>query len=139
MSDDNPGNRSMPGSDVIPELAYPDVREAAAWLCRAFGFSERLRIGGHRVQLTFGAGAMVAIEGDGVAAGKSHGVLVRVADAEAHYRRAVEAGAQTGGPPVVYPYGEKQYSARDPGGHVWTFSQTIADVDPADWGGQLLG
>jgi len=25
----------------------------------------------------------------------------------------------------------------DPGGHRWTFSQSIADVDPADWGGTL--
>jgi hypothetical protein len=23
------------------------------------------------------------------------------------------------------------------GGHVWTFSQSIADVDPASWGGVL--
>jgi hypothetical protein len=26
---------------------------------------------------------------------------------------------------------------QDPGGHIWTFSQTIADVDPAAWGGVL--
>jgi len=25
----------------------------------------------------------------------------------------------------------------DIGGHTWTFSQTIADIDPADWGGEL--
>jgi uncharacterized glyoxalase superfamily protein PhnB len=41
------------------------------------------------------------------------------------------------GPPVDYPYGERQYSAVDPGGHVWTFSESIADVDPASWGGEL--
>jgi uncharacterized glyoxalase superfamily protein PhnB len=32
-------------------------------------------------------------------------------------------------------YGERQYSAEDPWGHRWTFSQTVADVDPRDWGG----
>ena len=44
-------NRSVPSADVIPVLAYPDVPVAAEWLCRAFGFRERLRIGDHRAQL----------------------------------------------------------------------------------------
>lgn len=127
-------NRSVPGASVIPELAYPDVIEAADWICRAFGFSERLRIGNHRVQLTFGDGALIVIEGE--AAG-GHAVLVRVEDADSHHDRAVGAGARVTSPPADYPYGERQYSAVDPGGHAWTFSQSIADVDPADWGGKL--
>jgi len=36
-----------------------------------------------------------------------------------------------------YPYGERQYTVEDPGGHRWTFSQTIADVAPEKWGGAL--
>jgi uncharacterized glyoxalase superfamily protein PhnB len=127
-------NRSVPDASVIPELAYPDVIEAAEWICRAFGFSERLRIGNHRVQLTFGDGALIVIEGE--AAG-GHAVLVRVEDADSHHDRAVGAGARVTSPPADYPYGERQYSAVDPGGHAWTFSQSIADVDPADWGGKL--
>jgi uncharacterized glyoxalase superfamily protein PhnB len=43
-------NRSMAPGAVIPELAYAEVRKAATWLCAAFGFTERLRIGDHRVQ-----------------------------------------------------------------------------------------
>ena len=39
--------------------------------------------------------------------------------------------------PQNYPYGERQYSAVDLGVHRWTFSQSIADVDPAEWGGTL--
>jgi len=58
-----------------------------------------------------------------------------VPDAGAHYERARLGGAQTSGPPSDHPYGERQYSAVDIGGHFWTFSQTITDVDPADWGG----
>ena len=38
-------NRSVPRSCVIPVLAYPDVAAASDWLCAAFGFRERLRIG----------------------------------------------------------------------------------------------
>ncbi|MDM7913702.1 MAG: hypothetical protein QUU85_00340 [Candidatus Eisenbacteria bacterium] len=37
-------NRSIPRSTVIPEVPCSDVPEAAAWLCGAFGFAERLRV-----------------------------------------------------------------------------------------------
>ncbi len=57
-----PSTRSIPPSVVIPELAYSNVSEAADWLCHAFGFVERLRIGNHRVQLTYGGGAIVVTE-----------------------------------------------------------------------------
>ena len=40
-------------------------------------------------------------------------------------------------PLTTYPFGERQYSAQDPFGHRWTFSQSVADVDPRDWGGSL--
>jgi uncharacterized glyoxalase superfamily protein PhnB len=56
----------------------------------------------------------------------------------AHHARAVAHGANILRPPTDYPYGERQYTAVDPGGHAWTFSQSIADVDPALWGGMLL-
>jgi len=131
-------NRSVPDAQVIPELAYADVAEATAWLCRAFGFRERLRIGRHRVQLVLGAGAVIVIEGDGAAArpvGVTHAVLVRVEDVGSHHEWAVRGGARVLSPPTDYPYGERQYSAEDLGGHHWTFSQSIADVDPASWGG----
>src|ERR1035438_4770242 len=55
-------NRSIPRATVIPVLAYPDVNQAAAWLCDAFGFSVRLRIGNHRVQLNVGDGAVIVRE-----------------------------------------------------------------------------
>ena len=133
-----PLNRSMPPGDLIPELGYADVHAAAAWLCQAFGFQERLRIGQHRVQLTYGAGALVVVELRG-AAPAGHGMLVRVDDAHAHCARAQAAGATIINPPTDYPFGERQYTADDLGGHRWTFSQSIADVNPADWGGELVG
>jgi uncharacterized glyoxalase superfamily protein PhnB len=131
-------NRSIPQAVVMPELAYRDVAEAAAWLCRAFGFSERLRIGNHRCQLAVGqGGAVVVIEGE-PPAGRSHGVLVRVEDVARHHAQAAREGATILRPPADYPYGERQYTAQDLGGHVWTFSQSLADVDPASGGGELL-
>jgi uncharacterized glyoxalase superfamily protein PhnB len=39
--------------------------------------------------------------------------------------------------PETHPFGERQYTVADIGGHVWTFSQSVADIDPATWGGEL--
>ena len=129
-------NRSMPRASVIPVLAYPDVAEAVAWLRRAFGFRERLRIGGHRAQLVYGNGALVIAEGS-VSPGEGVGLMIRVEDADHHCAVAVSAGARVVAPPTSFPYGERQYSVEDFAGRQWTFSQSIADVDPADWGGEL--
>jgi uncharacterized glyoxalase superfamily protein PhnB len=127
-------NRSMPRASVIPTLGYEDVGEAVDWLCRAFGFTERLRIGDHRSQLVYGEGAVVVTE-RGAAPSQ---VMVRVDDADAHHEQAARHGARIVSPPTDYPYGERQYTAEDPAGHHWTFSQTIADVDPAEWGGAAV-
>jgi uncharacterized glyoxalase superfamily protein PhnB len=79
---------------------------------------------------------MVVIERDQGDASVSS-VLVRVEDADSHHERAAEHGARIVRPLTDHPYGERQYTAEDIGGHRWTFSQTIADVDPASWGGTL--
>lgn len=131
-------NRSMPPGPVIPELSYADVPAAARWLCDAFGFTERLRIGSHRIQLHVGAGAIVVVEaGDDSNAGGSR-VMVPVSDVDAHYERARAARAKVLGEPTTYPFGERQYSVLDIGGHRWTFTQTVADSDPATWGGEMV-
>lgn len=122
-------NASMPPSAVIPVLTCPDVRASSAWLGSAFGFLERLAIGTHRAQLSYGSGSLVLAAGPAVPAT----VLVRVEDADAHCAHARAAGARVVAEPADQPYGERQYTAVDPDGHTWTFSQTIADVDPADW------
>ena len=63
---------------------------------------------------------------------------MRVADADSHYERAKQHGANVTQPPESYPFGERQYSVEDPGGHIWTFSQSIADGAPEDWGGTTV-
>lgn len=124
-------NRSVPSATVIPVLAYEDVAQTSDWLCRAFGFKERLRIGDHRAQLVFGDGAVILTARDSEGRGA---VMVRVADADSHHEHAKQSGARILQPPTDYPYGERQYTAEDLGGHVWTFSQSIADLDPVSWG-----
>jgi uncharacterized glyoxalase superfamily protein PhnB len=133
-------NRSCPTSTVIPELPYANPGQAAEWLCFAFGFTVRIRIGNHRIQLNVGEGLNV---GDGAVVAVEKGdrpsfasTMVRVEDADAHYQRSLSRGARILSPPTTYPYGERQYSVEDPEGHRWHFTQSVADVDPADWGGE---
>lgn len=133
-----PPNRSIPSADVIPVLRVPDVPGAARWLVDAFGFRERLRIADHRVQLVYGDGALVVAEARGPMAEPTASVMLRVANLDDLFARAIERGATTIHAPEDYPYGERQATLRAPFGHVFTLSQTIADSDPADWGGELL-
>src|SRR5438034_1380305 len=39
-------NRSAPSATVVPILVYEDVAKAIDWLCKSFGFTERLRVAG---------------------------------------------------------------------------------------------
>jgi uncharacterized glyoxalase superfamily protein PhnB len=137
-----PSNRSIPPATVIPVLYYPDVHAAAAWLCAAFGFTERLRIFDHRIQMNVGDGAIVVADSPGSSPGDgpvSVSIMVRVENADEHCAMAARGGAVIVTPPTTHPFGERQYTAMDFAGHKWTFSQSVADVDPAAWGGEWVG
>ena len=69
----------------------------------------------------------------------SSSVMVRLNEIDSHYEQVKQSGAKIINPLADYPYGERQYTVEDPGGHRWTFSQTLADVDPKTRGGILLG
>lgn len=123
----------MPLGSAIPVLRYESVEAATAWLIAAFGFELRWRAGAHRAQLDVGhGGGMVVAEAD--ARSGTGEVMIRVSDVDEHHRRAVAAAVPILAPPQDQPYGERQYVARDCGGHRWVFTQSIADVDPASWG-----
>jgi predicted enzyme related to lactoylglutathione lyase len=129
-------NRTMPDCAVIPQLVYDDVIAAIGWLCDAFGLVERWRVGDHRAQLSIG-GCTVAITEPRTSSALPGQVslLVRVPNANAHHERARARGATIIREPTDFQYGERQYTAEDLGGHRWTFSESIADVAPEDWGG----
>jgi uncharacterized glyoxalase superfamily protein PhnB len=138
-------NRSIPPDTVIPVLTYPDVRAAVEWLASAFGAVERVRIGdGHRAQMSIGAGAFVVAEPTATrrppAPGEpaSASIMVRVEDVRAHCARARAAGATIVAEPADHMYGERQYSADDPAGHHWTFTESIADVAPEEYGSRTV-
>jgi uncharacterized glyoxalase superfamily protein PhnB len=152
-------NRSMPPGIIIPELAYNDVVTAAAWLCRTFGFKERLRIGNHRCQLVFpgtardllsksgrcGDASVIVMELNGEHPTRdiatqplTHKVMVQIPNVDQHYEHVKQSGAHILHAPETYPFGERQYTVEDLGGHVWTFTQSVADIPPVEWGGQLI-
>jgi uncharacterized glyoxalase superfamily protein PhnB len=134
-------NRSAPPFSVVPVLTYPDVPAAVSWLTTVFGFVEHVRIDDHRAQLSFDEGAIIvadATHGRGAPADDApltHSTMVRVHDIDAHCRTAEAAGARIISAPDDLPFGERQYVAVDLAGHHWTFTETVADRAPEDWGG----
>jgi uncharacterized glyoxalase superfamily protein PhnB len=137
-------NRSAPRVAVVPILVYEDVGTAIDWLCRMFGFTERLRAAGPGGVI---AHAQLAIADGAVMLGRQGAefrpprpnevnqyVVVHVEDVDRHYERARQLGARILKVPTDMPFGERQYTAEDLGGHRWTFSQSIADVAPQEWG-----
>ena len=70
---------------------------------------------------------------------ESSGVLLVLAnDVDTHCARARVHGAHILMEPTDFEYGERQYTAEDPAGHQWTFSETLDDVAPDTWGGTLV-
>lgn len=140
-------NRSVPPGPIIPFLYYEDVPRAIEWLCGAFGFTERLRTPPeedgsiHLAQLNAGEGSVMLRTlraGEESRPGRPpQSILVRIGDANAHCECAKRSGAKILMEPQDCEFGERQYSAADLAGHVWTFSQTIADIDPHEWGAKV--
>jgi len=137
-------NRSAPRATVVPILIYDDVDKAVDWLCATFGFGERLRAAGPgggatHAQLEIAEGAvMLGRQGAEFRPPQpsevSQYVVVHVDDVDGHFEHARRCGARIVRPPADMPFGERQYTVEDPGGHRWTFSQSIADVAPEQWG-----
>jgi uncharacterized glyoxalase superfamily protein PhnB len=128
-------NRSVPACVVIPELDYPDVEAAAAWLVKAFGFRVRISMGAHRAQMHAGYGAIVLTKREEREPTCPCSILLRVESVDEFFERALKAGCTVTRAPKDYPYGERQCNVVDFAGHRWTFTESIADVGPEEWGG----
>ena len=128
---------------ITPYLYYEDVAGALAWLSRAFGFRERLRMPGpdgrivHAEMDLGGAVIMMGHPGPDYRNPKRLGqvtqnVYVYVDDVDAHFRQARAAGASIREEPKDQFYGDRRYGAEDPEGHHWFFAQHMRDVAPED-------
>ena len=56
-----------------------------------------------------------------------------ITDIDRHCAHAREAGAEILTEPETQFYGDRSYRARDPEGHIWTFGQTVQQVEPEKW------
>lgn len=129
-------NRTV--ATIIPTMRYRDAATALEWLCTAFGFEKRMVVPGEgdmiaHAQLVFGNGMIML----GSARDDEFGTLQRppsekdapvtqspyiiVHDVDAHYERAVAAGAEIVMPLRDEDYGGRDYSCRDPEGYLWNF------------------
>jgi uncharacterized glyoxalase superfamily protein PhnB len=124
----------MSVEQIIPVLVYEDIAAAQAFLVKAFGFREgRLDRDGqgnvvhaevHRGDRTIWIHRVTAAQGMHAPRkeGASSGLVVHVADVDAHYARARAAGATIDSEPRDQEYGQREYGARDPEGHRWWFA-----------------
>lgn len=123
---------------LIPILSYQDIPAAHDFLVDAFGFEAggvsrnaedqpihgEVRSGDasiwlHRVTAEHQLDSPLTSE---VSNG---GLFVYVDDVDAHYERALAAGARIDSEPIDQPYGQREYGARDIEGHRWWFATPI--------------
>lgn len=127
-------------------LFYQDPKAALAWLEKAFGFELVMLLedaDGNvaHSQMEFGDSyVMIGQEWSAdhkspksVGGKNTQTVHVQIeGDVDAHFARAKAAGAEIMAEPETQFYGDRTYRCRDPEGHIWTVSQTVANVSRED-------
>jgi uncharacterized glyoxalase superfamily protein PhnB len=118
---------------------YKDPRAALTWLEEAFGFEPVMVVVnedgtiGHS-EMRFGDGLIyVGREWDehhkspaSLGGKNTQSITIQLESGlDAHCERAREAGAVIAREPVDQFYGDRNYMAVDPEGHIWSFAQTI--------------
>ncbi len=140
-----PLNPPAGNQHIIPCLHYEDAHAAIVFLCKAFGFERGLVLEGedgdidHAELRMYGETLMLAgayADADLSTPNKLGGfhahVTIYVADVDAHYERAIAAGAEVVQERTLMPYGDRRYVARDPEGYRWSFHEHVADPVPRD-------
>ena len=127
------GGYSYPS--VSAYMFYEDVGAALDFLAAAFGFTERMRNvnpDGSLSHCEMACGDSVIMLGSppnyrnpARLGSVTVGIHVHVDDVDAHYERAVAAGAKPEREPVDQPYGVRSYAATDLEGHQWFFAQVL--------------
>jgi uncharacterized glyoxalase superfamily protein PhnB len=132
--------------NIFPALRYRDAPAAIAWLGAACGFAERLVVPGPdgtigHAELGLGPGTvMLGTAGDDElgpdaprdSGAASVGLYVYVDDVDAHHARAVAAGAEVARALEDTDYGSREYTVRDPEGHLWSFGTYRPGAAPAE-------
>src|SRR5712691_8764017 len=119
------------GSTIVPQVPYQDISAALSFLERAFEFGDGvIGIGPH------GHHGAISPKSGGI---ESQYISVYVDDVDAHYQRAVAAGARIANGLRDYVWGDRTYEAHrtyealDLEGHRWRFHQWIREVPQSEW------
>ena len=116
---------------ITPVFRYKKAPEAIAWLERAFGFSTHERHDATdgtvaHAELRFGASAVGLSSAGPPVPGNPwttvrDGLYVCLSDVDGIHARAAAASADIPQPLRDTDYGAREFSVRDPGGHLWSF------------------
>jgi PhnB protein len=131
---------------VTPYLSIKGASDAIAFYKKAFGAEELYRLPmpdgrvGHAELQIGDSRLMLADEmpemGDSITksprtlGGATAGFCLYVADADALFQRAVDAGATAKRPLTNQFYGDRSGVVEDPFGHLWTIATHVEDVSP---------
>jgi MerR family transcriptional regulator, thiopeptide resistance regulator len=119
--------------DAIAVVPYDDIRAGHDYLVAVLGFTSgglvempdgtvvhgEVRAGDRRIWLHRAEGGMTTPNQAGALTG---GVVIHVADVDAHFARTKAAGADIVREPTDEDYGQREYDVRDPAGHHWYFA-----------------
>jgi PhnB protein len=119
------------------------VAGALAWLSKAFGFKERMRMPGPdggivHAEMEFADGVIMLgcpapdYRNPAKLGQVTQSLYVFVEDVDKHFRQAKESGAKILDEPADQFYGDRRYGTVDPEGHQWYFAQHVRDVAPED-------
>jgi uncharacterized glyoxalase superfamily protein PhnB len=148
---------------VYPHICYDDPLAAIAWLTRAFGFRERVRMAlpdgafiTSKLATPGGGLVMVAANSDErrewmrervpdfrQEASRSwpnmtYSTTVMVPDVGVHFARAQAEGAVVLMPPSDLPWGLLAYAALDLEGNQWEFTRVVRTIEPETWGARRV-
>jgi PhnB protein len=116
---------------VTPYLQITGAAQCIDFLKQAFGAQEVMRHQTpdgivHHAKIRLGDSVLEMGEAHGQFPAMPVGLHMYVADADAGYRRALEAGATSLGEPEDQPYGERSGEVRDPYGNTWWIATRTA-------------
>ena len=126
---------------VTPYLAIDGAAAAIEFYKKAFGATERMRMGGPEGKVGH---AEIEIEGGLIMLADEYPAMnfrspktiggspvmihMFVADVDALFARATAAGAEVLRPPTDQFYGDRSCTVQDPFGHAWSFATHVEDV-----------
>jgi PhnB protein len=130
---------------VTPYLAIDGAADAIEFYKKAFGATERMRMGGPDGKIGH---TEIEIEGGLIMLADAHPQMdfrsprtlggspvtihIYVADVDAFAARAAAAGATVVRPVADQFYGDRSCQLRDPYGHTWSIATHVEDVSPEE-------